>query len=139
MKHTVRELMHEDPITLEASSTALEASRKMRDAHIGDVLVTDNGKLNGIVTDRDLVVRCMANGDDPAVTSIGSLCSGDLVTLSPDAEAKDAVKLMREKAIRRIPVVEADRAIGILSIGDLAQDRDPSSALSDISSAPPNQ
>lgn len=139
MKQTVREVMHPDPVTLEASSSALDASRKMRDSDIGNVIVTENGKLRGIVTDRDLVVRCMANGDDPTQTRLGSLCTDDLVTLTPEASASDAVKLMRERAIRRIPVVEANRAVGVVSIGDLAQQRDPTSALSDISAAPPSQ
>ena len=138
MASTVRELMNTKLTKLEADASALEAARCMRDEDIGDVLVTENGKLRGIVTDRDLVVRCMAEqaGGD---IRVGELCSTDLVTVSPDDEVDRAVKLMSDHAIRRLPVVDGDEPVGILSLGDLAIDRDRQSALGNISSAPPSQ
>lgn len=138
MSKTIRDLMKTNPISLDSKSPVLEAAKKMRDAHIGNVLVTEDGKLHGIVTDRDLVVRCLATGGDPSKVSLGELCTGELVTLTPDDAPDAAVQVMREKAVRRVPVVEANRAIGILSIGDLAITQDRKSALADISAAPPN-
>ncbi|HEX7038432.1 MAG TPA: CBS domain-containing protein [Pseudomonadales bacterium] len=138
MATLVRELMHSDLTQLDSNATVLEAARCMRDADIGDVLVTEGGKLRGIVTDRDLVVRCMAE-QASADAKLGQLCSGDLVTISPDEEIDRAVKLMSDHAIRRLPVVEGDRAVGILSLGDLAIERDRQSALGRISAASPNQ
>jgi CBS domain-containing protein len=134
----VRELMSTNLQQLDAGASALEAARRMRDADIGDVLITDGGKLRGIVTDRDLVVRCMAEQASGDVR-LGDLCSSDLVTVSPDDELDKAVKLMSENAIRRLPVVDGGHAVGILSIGDLAVARDRDSALGSISAAAPDQ
>lgn len=138
MATLVRELMHTDLTQLDSNATVVEAARCMRDEDIGDVLVTDDGRLRGIVTDRDLVVRCMAE-QASADAKIGELCTGDLVTISPDDEIDEAVRLMSDHAIRRLPVVEGDRAVGILSLGDLAIERDRKSVLGRISAASPNQ
>jgi CBS domain-containing protein len=100
--------------------------------------VEDDGQVRGIVTDRDIVVRAVADGRDPASTTLGEVGSTDVVALSPDDTVERAVEIMRQKAIRRVPVVEGGRAVGIVSIGDLAAERDPDSALADISSARPN-
>ena len=134
----VRELMNTNLQQLDANATALDAARCMRDADIGDVLVTENGKLRGIVTDRDLVVRCLAE-QGKADVKVGQLCTSELVTVSPDDELDKAVQLMSEKAIRRLPVVEGDKAVGIVSLGDLAGARDRESALGRISAASPDQ
>lgn len=134
---SVRELMNTKLEQLDAGASALDAARRMRDADIGDVLVTDGGKLRGIVTDRDLVVRCMAEQASGDIR-IGELCSTDLVTVSPDDQVEDAVKLMSDRAIRRLPVVDGGNPVGILSLGDLALERDRQSALGSISAAPPN-
>jgi CBS domain-containing protein len=74
----------------------------------------------------------------PDSTTVGDICSPDLVTVGPDEDVSIAVDRMREHAVRRLPVVEGGRAVGIVSLGDLAMERDPDSALGDISSAPPN-
>ena len=110
----------------------------MRDAHVGDVLVMRHEAICGIVTDRDIVVRCVADGADPHLTPIGEICSTDLTDVRPEDRLDDAIELMRYRAIRRLPVVEGDQPVGILSLGDLATVRNPSSALADISEAPPN-
>lgn len=111
----------------------------MRDQDIGDVIVLDDSQeLFGVVTDRDLAVRLIAEGRDPAGVTIGEVCSRDLQTLSVDDSVGDAVRLMSEKAIRRLPVIEDGRPVGIVSLGDLAATQDPESALADISAAPPN-
>jgi CBS domain-containing protein len=135
----IRDVMTPNPQSLPASTTGREAAEAMRANDIGDVIVTDdNGGICGILTDRDLVVRLIAEGRDPRATRIGDIASRDLASVTGDEPVERAVQLMREKAVRRLPVVEQGRVIGIVSIGDLAVERDPDSALADISAAPPN-
>jgi CBS domain-containing protein len=140
MKELLHDVMTRDPVTLTASTTLSEAARMMALHEIGDVIVTDDdsGTMCGVVTDRDVVVRCVAVDDDPRTTTLGSICTRDLVCLTPDDSVDDAVSLMRTRAIRRLPVVQDGKAVGVVSLGDLAQDRDPASALADISRAPSN-
>jgi CBS domain-containing protein len=136
MARTVREVMTSDPVTLEAESTLVDAARAMQRHDIGDVLVTRNGQLHGILTDRDIVVRAIAE-DRPSSSRVGDIVSADPMTVSPDDPVDRAIGLMRDNAIRRLPVVEGGRPVGIVSLGDLAEDRDPQSVLGQISSASP--
>lgn len=139
MGQKVRDIMTADPRTVTGDSTLVAAARTMREADVGPVIVTKDGnKLCGIVTDRDIAIRGVAEGKDPASTKVDEICSHDVTSVRPDDDADSAVKLMRERAIRRLPVVEGDRPVGIVSIGDLAVEKDPDSALADISAAPPN-
>ena len=138
MAQQIRELMTPNPVSLPGTASVREAARAMRDADIGDVIVIENNQICGIVTDRDIVVRAVAEARDPATTTLADLCSHPLVTVTPTDSIEHAVQLMRRKAIRRLPVVEGGQAVGIVSLGDLAVERDPGSALGDISSAPPN-
>jgi CBS domain-containing protein len=139
MSKTVKDVMTPAPLTLSADSTVSEAARAMRDKDIGVVLVVeDNQRLCGIITDRDIVVRAVAAGVNPDQTPLSRICSHELTEISPDAPISDAVSLMRRKAIRRIPVMDGDKPVGIVSIGDLAIAQDPNSALGSISAAPPN-
>jgi CBS domain-containing protein len=110
----------------------------MRDAEIGDVIVIENNQVCGIVTDRDIVVRILAETRDPATTTLADICSHSIVTVTPTESVEEAVRLMRTHAIRRLPVVDGGQAVGIVSLGDLAVERDPGSALGEISGAPPN-
>lgn len=137
MAQTVRDLMTPDPIILANTRTVTEAARRMRDEDVGDVLVHEDGRLCGILTDRDIVVRLIAEELDTTGMTLGQICSGELHIVAPDDELDAAVAMMRSHAIRRAPVVEDDVAVGILSIGDLAIRQDPDSALADISQAPP--
>ncbi len=139
MAANIREVMTPNPVTLPATSLAIEAARAMRDSDIGDVIVLDGQTICGIVTDRDIVVRAVAEGLDPASTPLMEICSRELTTIAPHESVDKAVHLMREKAIRRLPVVENKRPVGIVSIGDLALERDPESALGNISAAPANR
>lgn len=136
---TVADSMTRNPITMEADGTVREAAELMAAADIGDVVVVEEDRLVGIVTDRDIVVRVLAQGgspDDPVRDAL----SEDPVTTAPDVEVGEAVRLMRNHAVRRVPVVEADgRLVGIVSLGDLAVDHDPGSALADISDEPPDE
>jgi CBS domain-containing protein len=134
----VQDVMTPDPITLPETASLVDAAQKMREAGIGDVVVLDDGAVCGIVTDRDIVVRGIAEGRDPGSTTLAEVCSHELTTLSPDDQVGTAARLMREHAVRRLPVVKRGRPVGILTIGDLAVQQDPESALADVSAAPPN-
>jgi CBS domain-containing protein len=136
---TVKDLMTTDVTTLPAQTPLQEAAQVMRTRDIGDVVVADDEKLIGLVTDRDIVVRAIADGADPATTTVGSIVSTELVTVRPEDTAADAARLMRDRAVRRVLVVDEVGALaGILSIGDLAADIDPDSVLGGISTAEPN-
>jgi CBS domain-containing protein len=138
MAGTVRDVMTPDPVTVDAESTCLEAAQLMRDRDVGDVLVVDSEHhFNGILTDRDIVVRGVAEGNDPSVLKVRRVCSTDIVALRADDEIDDAVELMRLRAVRRLPVLDGWKPVGIVSIGDLAMERDPHSALANISAAAP--
>jgi|RhiMetdeSRZDD1v2_1073273.scaffolds.fasta_scaffold1040503_2 CBS domain-containing protein len=138
MNDNVRDVMCPSPVTLPASASLLEAARTMREQDIGDVIVLEGNRLAGILTDRDLVVRGIAEGRDPERTRIGDVCSRELTTIAPDESVSQAVRIIREKAIRRLPVEEDGRVIGIVTMGDIALARDRRSALADVSAAPPN-
>jgi CBS domain-containing protein len=139
MAQTVREAMTAEPICLSKETTIIEAAKRMREYNIGDVLITDQGRIWGVLTDRDIVVRALAEGRDPHATIIETIASPHVVMVSPDDAITHAIELMREHAIRRLPVVQDGRPVGILSIGDLALEQDPRSALADISAASPNR
>ncbi|HWM21851.1 MAG TPA: CBS domain-containing protein [Ilumatobacteraceae bacterium] len=134
----VADVMTANPVVFGADASLVEAATAMRDRNIGDVLVERDGALCGIVTDRDIVVRGLAEGNDPGELTLGDIATTDLETVSANDEVEEVVSKMEGSAVRRIPVVDGGRAIGILSIGDLAEYRDRDSALGQISSAPPN-
>jgi len=134
----VEDVMTRNPITLSESATVQEAALAMREADVGDVLVMRRGAVCGILTDRDIVVRFVADGGDPASTPLAEICSADLTEVRPNDPLDYAIELMRYRAIRRLPVVRDDKPVGILSLGDLAFARSPNSALADISAAPAN-
>lgn len=136
---SIREVMTKDPATLSESATLQEAATVMKTQDIGNIIVLDDGgQVCGILTDRDIVVRGIAENRSTSEATIGDICTRDVTTLSPDDSVGDAVRLMTDKAIRRLPIVEGGTAVGIVSIGDLAVEKDSDSALADISAAPPN-
>ncbi|MTE21870.1 CBS domain-containing protein [Streptomyces sp. TRM43335] len=139
MAQQVNEIMTADPTTVTPQTPIVEVARLMKEEDIGEVLVAEEDRLRGLVTDRDLVVRAMAEARDVEATAAQDVCSADLVTCSPNDDVSEAVRLMREHALRRLPVLDGEELVGVVSIGDLAVDRDPSSALSDISATEPNR
>ncbi|MFE7836219.1 CBS domain-containing protein [Streptomyces sp. NPDC057474] len=140
MTQHVSDVMTSAPVAVEPQTSVAVVARMMRDEDIGAVLVTEGERLRGLVSDRDLVVRTVAGGGDPNRTTVADACSDDLVTVGPDDDVSRAVELMREHSVRRMPVVdEGQHAVGIVSLGDLAIERDPESALGDISSTKPNR
>jgi CBS domain-containing protein len=139
MAQKVREIMSSHPVSLPSDATLIEAARTMRDNDIGDVLILEpDGRLIGIVTDRDMVVRGIANEKEARSTSIADVCSPDLVAVDADDDADRAVQVMRQRAIRRVPVMDDGQVVGVVSIGDMAIEKDPQSALAQISAAREN-
>jgi CBS domain-containing protein len=137
MPLTVGELMSRDPITCPPEAEIRSAAQLMRDRDIGDVVVVADDEVRGIVTDRDITVRAVADGRGPD-TPLSDVLTGEVVTVAPDDRVEKVVDLMREHAVRRIPVIEGGRLAGVISIGDLAIERDSDSALADISAAREN-
>ncbi len=138
MAQKIRDLMTTNVVALDSATPVMEAAKKMAERDIGDVVVLENEEMCGIVTDRDITVRVVAEGKNPTSTSLKEICSQDLITLDPESSVGDAVRLMSEKAVRRLPIIENGKPVGIVSIGDLAMRHDPDSALADISEAPAN-
>lgn len=138
MHDRIADVMTAPPVCCPPDATVGDAARLMRDHDIGDVIVCEDDRLIGIVTDRDLVVRALAEGERAADRPLREICSQDLVTVSPRDDVQRAIDLMKERAVRRLPVCEGDQIVGIVALGDLAVDRDASSALGRISAAPPS-
>lgn len=138
MAQRVRELMTSNPVTMPAGTPVRQAAVAMREQDIGDVLVMDDDELRGVVTDRDIVVRGLADRDDLSDCFLRDVCSEQLVVATPDEEADLAIARLRDNAVRRIPVVDNGQPVGMFSIGDAAIERDSRSALADISVAEGN-
>ena len=138
MADQVDTVMTRDPRTVSADAPLGDVARTMRDADIGDVIVLEGDQVTGIVTDRDLVVRGIAEGKDPGSTPVSEVCTSDPTTLSPQQSVDEAVQAMRYRDVRRLPVVENGRPVGIVTIGDLAVERDTDSVLAEISAESPN-
>ncbi|MDX1657178.1 MAG: CBS domain-containing protein [Nitriliruptorales bacterium] len=134
---TVREKMTKHLVILDGSTNLFGAAEAMRDEDIGDVLLDLDGTY-GIVTDRDIVVRALAEGKNPTDTTLEDIATTDLETVQADDDLDEVIRDMAERDIRRIPVMESDDLVGILSLGDLAMMRDEDSVLADISAAPAN-
>ena len=138
MAQQIRELMTPNPVVLPGTASVHEAARAMRDADIGDVIVIENNRVCGIVTDRASARRTIVAARDPATTTLAERGPHPLRVVSPTDSVEKAVQLMGTHALRRLPVVEGGQPVGIVSLGDLAVERDPGSALGEISGAPPN-
>jgi len=138
MSKKVKEVMSASPIGLEDTATLSDAARAMRDGDFGSVVVMKGGSVCGVVTDRDIVIRAVAEDKDPKSVKLGEICSGHVVTVGPEQSVDEAAELMRDKAVRRVPVIDKGRLVGIVSLGDIAKEKDEGKALAEISSAPPN-
>ena len=138
MAQSIREVMTQNPELVSGDTTVADAAKLMREKDFGGVLCGDGDQVSGFLTDRDIAVRVVAEDKDPTSTTVGEVASTDLHTLSPDDSVEDAIELVRQHNIRRVPVVEGAKPVGIVSIGDLAIERDEDSALADISAEPAN-
>ena len=137
MDTKVRDIMTPDPVGVYYEQTVAEAARVMRDAGVGAVLVVSGESLSGMVTDRDLVIRGLADGAGPD-SPVGPLCSEKLVGVDANADLADAEKLIREHAVRRLPVIDSGQIVGMVSLGDLASSAAPESPLAAVSRARAN-
>lgn len=117
----VSERMTKEPVMVDASATAKEVAEKMRKENVGTVLVGENGRLKGIVTDRQIATKVVAAGKDPAKTRVSEFMTENPVTGSPDMEMEDITKIMGERGYRRIPIVEGERLVGIISAADIVE------------------
>lgn len=135
---TVEEFMTTRLVTMDGNDTLIAAAQEMRDCAIGDVVVTNGDDVVGIVTDRDITVRAVAENMNPASTRLNEITTRDVITVSQHDDAVAAADLMRTYAVRRLPVVEDGQLIGLVSMGDLAVEREPQSVLADISADDPN-
>ena len=121
MAQSVREAMTSNPKTVEPSAPIVEAARLMRDEDTGIVPIVEGDRLIGTITDRDITIRVVAEAKDPQSTSVGDVASKDLVTIDPQQDLDEALRLMAQHQVRRLPVVEEDgRLVGILSQADVA-------------------
>ena len=117
----IRDIMTSSPTTVETSTTVAEAAKIMASEDVGPLPVVDGGRLVGIVTDRDLVVRVLAEDRDPKSTNVGDVASSELVTVAPDTALDEALRKMASAQVRRLPVVEGDRVVGIVAQADVAR------------------
>ena len=120
MVNSVREAMTEDPRSIGPSASVVEAAQLMRDEHIGSLPITDGDTLLGMITDRDITTRVVAEAADPKMTSVGDVVSRDLISIEPDEDLEEAVQLMASHQVRRLPVVENGRLVGIVAQADVA-------------------
>lgn len=122
MALTVRNVMSSDPKTMTPEMTALDAAGLMARHDIGAVpIVSDDGELVGIVTDRDLVVRVLGPRQDPASVPVTEVATRrDLATIAPGATLPEAMSLMADRKVKRLPVMQGDRLVGVVSMGDVA-------------------
>lgn len=125
-------------VTMDGNDTLIAAAQEMRDSAIGDVVVTDGDSVVGIVTDRDITVRGVAENMDPGSTQLNQITTRDVITVSQYDDVVAAADLMRTYAVRRLPVIDDGRLVGLISMGDLAVEREPQSVLADISADDPN-
>jgi CBS domain-containing protein len=137
MDKQVRDIMTPDPVGVYYDQTITETARLMRDAGVGAVLVVNGESLSGVVTDRDLVIRALAEGAGPD-TPVGPLCSPKLVGVDAGADLAEAERLIREHAIRRLPVIDDGQIVGMVSMGDLAVSANGDTPLAEVSKAQPN-
>jgi CBS domain-containing protein len=125
MGQSIREIMTPNPSTIEPSNSVVEAARIMKQEDAGVVPVTENGRLTGMITDRDIAVRVVAERKDPQSTTVREVASTDLLTVDPQQDLDEALRLMTQHQVRRLPVVEEDgRLVGIVAQADVAREGD---------------
>jgi CBS domain-containing protein len=120
MVNNVRDAMTDDPRSIGPSASVVEAARLMRDEHIGSLPITDGDTLVGMITDRDITTRVVAEAADLATTSVGDVYSQDLVSVEPNKDLEEALGLMARHQVRRLPVLEDGRLVGIVAQADIA-------------------
>jgi CBS domain-containing protein len=122
----VRDVMTSNPVTCSSQASIADAAKVMAKEDIGPLPVVDADRLVGILTDRDIVVRVVAEGRDPQSTSVGDVATSDLVTVSPDEDLSRALQLLAERQVRRLPVAEGETLVGVIAQADIARQGDDS-------------
>ena len=120
MAKSVRDAMTEEPRSIDASASVVEAARLMREQHIGSLPVTEDERLVGMITDRDITTRVVAESAVLETTSVGDVYSRDLISVEPNSDLDEALRLMARHQVRRLPVVENDRLVGMVAQADIA-------------------
>jgi CBS domain-containing protein len=137
-----RDVMHLGVECIGENETLFTAARRMRDLRVGAMPICgEDDRLQGILTDRDIVVRCIAQGGDPTAVTAGELARGTPIWVDADAEHEDVLQLMQEHKIRRLPVIEDSRLVGIISEADVAThlpEEEYAAFAREVYSAPPN-
>ena len=122
MAQMIRDLMTRGPRTIDTAGSAVEAARMMRDEDVGLIPIVESDHLVGTVTDRDIAVRLVAEGKSPEKTRVADIASRELVTIDPDQDVDEALRLMAKHQVRRLPVVEGDgKLVGIVAQADIAK------------------
>ncbi len=121
---SIKDLMTTNPTTCPPSATVVEVARVMKQEDVGSVPVVEGDRLVGMVTDRDIVIRVIADGKDVESTTVSDIVSSDVVTVDPDTSIDQALDLMSENQVRRLPVVEDGRLVGIVAVADVARAAD---------------
>jgi CBS domain-containing protein len=125
MGKDIREVMTSNPRTIEPDKPVADAAKLMRDEDVGLAPVVEGDRLVGTLTDRDIAIRVVAEGKDPASTSVREVASTDVVTVSPEQDLDEALSLMAQHQVRRVPVVEQDgRLVGVVAQADVARQAD---------------
>jgi CBS domain-containing protein len=124
MGKSVQEVMTSNPTSVEADSPVVEAARIMKHEDVGIVPIVEGDRLVGTVTDRDIALRVVAEGKDPQSTSIREIASTDLITVDPQQDLDEALRLMASHQVRRLPVVEGGKLVGIVAQADVAREAD---------------
>jgi CBS domain-containing protein len=119
MTRKMRDIMSSAPVCMASTDTVSAVAKAMKEHGVGTALVLADGRLSGLVTDRDITVRVLAENRDPLTTLAGEICS-EVAVLSPDDDVEQAERLIRERAMRRIPVLQDGIPVGVVSVGDLS-------------------
>ncbi len=135
---TARDIMTPDVECVGENDDLVTAARKMRDLNVGALPICgEDNKLHGMLTDRDIVVKCLAEGGDPANTTAGSLGEGKPITIGADDDLDEAIRTMRQYQVRRLPVIDGHKLVGMVAQADIARALPPEKVgdlLEDISS-----
>ena len=123
---TVRDIMTQGADSVEGTTTVLEVAKRLAAEDYGSLPICDGDKLQGMITDRDIVVKVLAQGKDPATTRVIDLVQGEVVTIGADDSVEEAMQTMSKHQVRRLPVIDGDKLVGMLAQADLALNDDDS-------------